>query len=170
MVLRESGLVNFHYANSRYDNRMKINLHSDFYINDGEKQFPSSEDKTITSQQPIIAVMSWRTGFNSNSQTTILTSVEERAQQLLGDDESINIKIESIELSGLYWIPLYKSGSCRYAFNVEIIGANTKTYRGDGNGEIDFSSFGTISINELKENISEQIASDLVSILKRETK
>lgn len=170
LVLRESGLIFFHYAKSQFDNKMQIDLHSDFMAEKDGTQFPSTERKKIDSQQPIIAEIAWNIGFNTSPQVNIFTNIEEPVKKNLEKAKSLDIKFQSIKLSGLYWLPFYKNGSCKYAFDVEITGENSRFYRGTGNGEIEFSAYGIMSATEIKEKISEQIAADLALTLKRETK
>jgi len=49
-VSREGGCVVFHYANTVYDNRMQINIRSDFFVDKDGKQLPASEEKKIDSR------------------------------------------------------------------------------------------------------------------------
>lgn len=168
--LREGGYVIFHYADSRFNNRMQIKLHADYFVDKDGERLPSRETKKIDSQQPVIAVISWNVGSSTNPRENALTSIEERLKDVLAGDESLKVTIRSLQLDGLYWLPIYKSGSCRYTFDVEIVGANTRVYRGNGEGEMTFSTFGTMSVNEVKENLSNQIATDIASNLRRETK
>jgi len=114
--------------------------------------------------------MSWSSGFNTTPQASVFTSVEEQVQRSLKGDGKLDIRFQNTKLTGFYLLPLYKNGSCQYSFDVGITGENSKVLRGTGNGEIDFSTFGIISVTEVKEKLSEQIAADLVSTLKRETK
>jgi hypothetical protein len=71
----------------------------------------------------------------------------------------LSVVIESIDLSGLFWLPLYKSGYCEYA----------ASYRMDGNwslngrvqGQISCDVQGLCSVHTYRRKIGRMVASEI---------
>lgn len=165
-VLRESGYINLRYSKSQFDNKMNVKLFSEFYKPYNGRQLPSSENIAVDNQQAIIVVVAWNLGYNTNPKTNVFISVEEGLRKTFADDERINVEVQNVELSGFYWLPFYKTGSCKYSFKVKIDGKQSRVYYGTTEGEIKFSTIGVTSVMEVKEKLREKIAADLLSTLK----
>lgn len=168
-VLRESGCVNLHYSNSKFKDQMQTNLYSKFYEYKGEKQQLTTERKT-SNYETNLTDNSWNLGFHTTSQTNIFTDFEEQLKKNFEHNERFNVEIQEVELSGLYWFPLYKAGSCKYQFYVESVGGKLIIYRGTAQGKIDFSVAGISSASEVKEKLSKQIAKIVIENVEKEIK
>lgn len=166
-VLRESGCVNLNYSVSKFNDQMQINLYSEFYEYKGEKQQSSAERKN-GNYETNLTDNSWNLGFHTTAQTNIFTDFEEQLQKNLADNEQVKVEIQEVELSGLCWLPLYKSGSCKYQFYVEVVGEKSRFYRGTARGKIDFSVSGISSVTEVKEKLSKQIAKIAIENVKKD--
>jgi hypothetical protein len=85
----------------------------------------------------------------------------------LQGDEEVLVSIQNVSLSGLYWVPLFKVGSCEYNFDIEAAGKHSKIYRGTVQGKIDFSIYGFSSVTEAKEMLSKKIAKFVIENVKK---
>ena len=83
-------------------------------------------------------------------------------QGKLGNHPSVTATVKEFTLSGPYWLPVYKSGSCRYRVQVQFVGKDLLNYSGELTGVTDFSLVGLSSVRELKQKLAEEIAKEVV--------
>lgn len=169
LMLREGGYINFQYSTGKFNDQMQTDLYSKFYEYEGDKQQLIAERKTGNYESDVNE-NSWKLGFQTTSQTNIFTDFKKQLQKHLESSERVSMDVHKVELSGLYWFPLYKVGSCKYSFDVEIVGAKSRIYRGTVQGKIDFAVSGISSVNEVKKELSMQIAKILSENVQKEIK
>jgi len=165
-ILREGGFVNLHYTHSKFNDKMQINLYSEFYEYEGEQQQLTAEQKNGDYESDV-SDNSWKSGFHTTAPENIFTDFKEHLQENFKGNEGVSVKIQEIELSGLYWLPIYKSGSCTYQFYVEVVSRKSAVYRGTAQGKIVFSVSGISSVSEVKEKLSKHLAKLVIENIKK---
>lgn len=87
-------------------------------------------------------------------------------EQQLKKEAQLSVQIKSVELSGGYWLPLYKSGTCSYHIYIQAVDQDSNAYTGELTGKTDFTFSGFSSERNLKLAVAGEIASRTRQLVK----
>jgi hypothetical protein len=161
LAAREGGFVNWYCYAFDSNSKMLIHLDSSYYIYQGDKVNYTEAYKN-TNYTGSSADKSYGVSFNLSGESNIFSDLKEQLQADLQGNQQLSAYVDDIEISGLYWLPLYKGGQCKYQLRVRAVGANSIIYTGNITGETDFSVTGACSIRMLKEILSKKIAEQVI--------
>jgi hypothetical protein len=78
---------------------------------------------------------------------------------------SFVFSIKHVEMSGIYWMPLYKTGNYTYQVGVRSIG-DTFVKNGQVAGDLNFTVTGISSVVNLKDQLMESVAKAILKAAK----
>jgi hypothetical protein len=123
----------------------------------------SLSQKTGTNTATVTTAGSfYKVGLWLNSDRLGALDLQNAIQGNLSNHPLITAVVKEFTLSGPYWLPLYKSGSCRYCIQVQFAGKDLLEYSGELTGATDFSFVGLSSVRNLKQKLVEEIAKEVV--------
>ncbi|HMV82540.1 MAG TPA: hypothetical protein PLD20_30975 [Blastocatellia bacterium] len=169
-IVREKGYINWQVTRSKFQKQLHLNLTTTYYEDDDGKwqlmrQQNSGDEKENSNYT------SWDLGLNLSPRglprIDSFTDFEAQLIKELKEESKIQVNIEKVSLSGLYWVPLFKVGLCEYSFSIEAVGRDSKVYRGKAQGEVSFSIYGLSSVTEAKKTTSQNIAKLVIASVKK---
>lgn len=159
---REGGFLDWHLFRFNMDSRTQVNLSGSQYIQSGNQatfnEYTQNIDTTHHNK-------GWQQGgeFNWLGASPLVTDLRDEVERNLNKQTQIRASLQEISFTGLYWLPVLKTGNCRYRVHLQFVGKDSRSYSGLLNGETEFSFRGTISTRSLKENLGKEIAARVVT-------
>jgi uncharacterized protein YxeA len=159
LVAREVGMFNWYYYtfNTSHKAFVQISGSGLKYTNDGERGTYTTSNKksnyTGTSEDKAGGV-----AFNTSDRADLVAIFKDRLQGELKNQGRVSFYVNSVELDGMYILPFYKSGHCKYQLHVQAVEFDSIIYSGNLAGETDFNITGLCSVRTLKEILAKKIA------------
>lgn len=169
IAARESGYVDVHLTKVNYLSESKANLTKRFYEQNGEKK-EERIDGSSTTTKSIADEYPFKASYSTNPEANIFSSFETQVKGNLGNEKTVQVNLKELRLGGLYWLPLYKTGTCDYSAWIKTIGDDGRVYQGQLDGEIEFTMLGTSSIAAMKSVVGEKVAKFIVDDAKKAAK
>ncbi|HEV7681286.1 MAG TPA: hypothetical protein VGO68_04135 [Pyrinomonadaceae bacterium] len=90
--------------------------------------------------------------------------LQDEIQKRLRQEPTIIAKLEAVDLSGRYWMPLVKNGNCKFRVRLQIVGKDAIVYTGTMDGATDFDFSGLCPVRTLKELLAAEIAQRIIEL------
>lgn len=158
---RELGMVDVYWAHNNIVSTTETKFSGTGQIVSGDRGSISYRNGTNNTTWTSKGSFS---GFNLGFVPRDLGTIDVRKviQSKLGDQYSITASVEELTLNGPYWLPFYKSGTCRYRVRIQFTGNDQLDYTGELNGVTDFSFVGISSVRTLKQKLAEEISKETI--------
>jgi len=131
----------------------------------GLQRDETSSDHTTNKQ-----VSFYEYGFQSTPAIGALIDLEDLMKDSLEKCPDAQVRVRNIRCSGLFSMPLFKEGECKYSLEVQGVGSSGRAYSGTMAGRIDISITGLTSSAKAKDLIAEETAKLLFSDISKELK
>lgn len=163
LIAREMRLVNWYsYTfNSSHKALVQMSGSNEIYTDIGERASYTisnrRSDYTGRSEDKASGV-----AFNTSGKARLADDFKELLQAELKNQERVSVDVTNVELDGMYMLPFYKSGQCKYQLHLQGVEANSITYSGNILGEIDFNITGSCSVRTVREILGKKIAEQAI--------
>jgi hypothetical protein len=161
LLAREGGFINWYLFHFNAKSKTQTPLYGNQYIQSGEAFTYTEMSKNLNSTFTTKG-NNYGVGFQMFGGSPLSVDVQEEIQNSLKKQTQITASVEEITLTGFYWLPFFKSGSCKYRVHLQFVGKDSIVYTGvlDGSTEFDFS--GVCSMRTLKQTLGDEIATRVV--------
>ena len=167
LLAREGGFFNLYLCSYTANSK----THAVFQGNELTKEDKEDEDNTATYSQVtrdlqanhLTKSSQYGFDFSMFSSKPLAVDLQDEIQKRLGKESSIIANLEAVELSGAYWMPLVKSGHCKFRVRLQIVGQDATIYTGIMDGETDFDFSGFCPVRTLKALLAAEIAERIVA-------
>jgi hypothetical protein len=168
LLAREAGYIRLFLASSGFNNRIQTNLAAEFdYGNNALIGRKVTGDFTKMTTDDF---MSLHLEFRKLSRINLFTNISKQLKKDFEAKADVSVTVRNIDLAGLYWLPLYKTGFCEYNIDISALNSKSRVLNGTVKGKIDFYFVGISSITDLKEKLSERIAKDVIQNIEEDVK
>jgi hypothetical protein len=163
LVAREMRLVNWYSYTFNSNHKVLVQMSgSNLRYTDGGERATYTEsskrsDYTGRSEDKASGV-----AFNTSGKARLADDFKELLQAELKNQERVSVYVTKVELDGMYMLPFYKSGHCKYQLHVQGVEADSITYSGNILGEVDFNITGSCSVRTVREILGKKIAEQAI--------
>jgi hypothetical protein len=161
LLAREGGFVNGYLFRINADSKTQIPLYGNQYIRSGDRATYTELSKVVDSTFNTKGNR-YGLGFQMFGASPLVVDLQEEIQNNLKKQTQISANVEEVALTGLYWLPFFKSGSCKYRVSLQFVGKDSIVYTGVLDGVTDFDSSGICSMRTLKQTLGDEIATRVV--------
>lgn len=161
LLAREGGFVNWYLFRFNADSETQTLLQGNQYIQSGGTFTYATRSKNVNSAFTTEG-RSWGLGFQLLGGSPLAVDLKEEIQNNLNQQTQVRASVEHVELTGLYWLPFIKSGSCKYRVRLQVAGNDSIVYAGVLNGVTDYDFSGLCSVRTLKQTLGSEIARRVV--------
>jgi hypothetical protein len=175
-LLRETGYLQVQSYRAHYEGRHLANKQLVYTRASGGQNVTASNADTTTDTND--DDHGWALGINSTvrepeksesvtlafgkDETYFTRALEEELTRTFKDKPSLQILISRLELSGAYWVPFFKQGTCSYGLALKEEGASLLKTR-NLSGDIHFNMDGFCSVRDLEAELAKKIAKQAAS-------
>lgn len=163
LLTRAGGVYDFYLNGFDADTKVHLTLNENGFHWQGDRLLKTNHWKDF---HQTTRIKQWGVSLPWFRAPELSVDLAKEIQQQLRNDTKLNIQIQSIELEGLYWLPLYKSGSCSYRLTIQAIDQHSISYVGELNGKTDFSVVGISSVRGLKHSVADEIANRIRQVVR----
>jgi hypothetical protein len=158
---REGGFVNWYFFRSSANSKTQTPLYGEQYVESGDRATHTTMNRdldfTFTTTGRAYGV-----GFQLPGGTPLAVDLKDEIQNNLKKQTQVTASVEEVTLTGLYWLPFLKSGSCKYRVRLQFVGKDSIVYTGVLDGVTAFDYAGLCSIRTLKQSLGDEIATRVV--------
>lgn len=158
---REGGFVNWYLFRFSADSKTQTPLCGEQFIASGDKFTRTTMSRDLDSTFNDTG-RAHGLGFQTSGSSPLVVDLKDEVEKNLKRRPQLTASVEEVTLSGLYWLPLLKSGSCKYRVRLQVEGKDSLVYTGVLEGVTDFDYSGLCSVRTLKQSLGEQIALKVV--------
>lgn len=161
LLAREGGFINWYLFHFNANSKTQTPLYGSQYIQSGDRftytEMSKNLDSTFTTKGH-----NYGLGFQTSGGSPLVVDVQEEIQNNLKKWTQITASVEEATLTGLYWLPFFKSGNCQYRVRLQFVGKDSIVYTGVLNGVTDFDCSGVCSMRTFNEKLGGEIATRVV--------
>jgi rRNA maturation protein Nop10 len=160
LFVREGGFVNLTLFNFNAKSKTQTSLNGNEHTELGEAYAETRKDLDSVSTTKNSY---FRLGLLPLSDDSpLIVDLKEEIQDKLNKQTQFIASVEEVALTGLYWLPFVKSGSCKYRVRLQFIGKDSIVYTGVLNGVTDFDTSGLCSVRTFKQTVTDEVAAGVV--------
>lgn len=78
-------------------------------------------------------------------------------KQAGGNPSLVRVAVTDLTVGGLYWLPLYKTGTCRFSATMSGATASSEQYKGTMSGNVDLNVIGFCSAYQFRQILGKDI-------------
>lgn len=162
LLAREGGLFNLYLCGFHANSKTQ----SLFYGRQSSESGETVSELTKNIQHTFNA-KGWQSGFDFRmfQGSRFAGDLQDEIQKGLRKEPTVIANLEAIELSGAYWLPLFKTGNCKYRVRLQVVGKDAVVYNGSLDGETELDFLGLCTVRTLKEVLGAEIAKRIIESL-----
>ncbi|MBV9958202.1 MAG: hypothetical protein JO360_07265 [Acidobacteria bacterium] len=165
LLLREGGFFNWYWFTMSAQANSNVSVNGSRNVTEENKVTQSETSKSAQTDNKM-DFRSYGFSINPGSDSALIVNLENEVAEGLKREPSLQLHLDQFNADGVYWLPLFKSGTCIYRVSVKAVGEDSTVYEGVLNGEIKFSFTGICSARQLKEVIGQDIVKEIVRSVK----
>jgi hypothetical protein len=170
LLAREGGLFNLYLCGFTANSKTQTHLYGEQRIYRGQlsqsvaevtyKQLTSNSDNNFRTS-------GWQSGgdFRMFQGSRFAGDLQDEIQKGLRKEPTVVANLEALEIDGAYWLPLLKTGNCKYRVRLQVVGKDAVVYSGVLDGETELDFMGLCPIRTLKEILGAEIAKRIIESL-----
>jgi hypothetical protein len=156
ILCREGGIFDYYLYSFAADTHAHVFLNENGFHSESERLTKTDHTRDAITNT---TAKQWGISPPGSQLPALSTDLTKEIEQQLNKETQLSVQVKSVELAGLYWLPLYKSGTCAYRIYIQAVDQDSIAYTGELTGKTDFTFSGVCSVRNLKLAVADEIAS-----------